>query len=68
MNDLSDEHLMLALSVGPAVLDDPLRWCREVRELASAVDAGPKTAAEAERLMETGQRLGREAAATHQSV
>lgn len=59
--DLSDEALMLALCVRPENLEEPARWCREIRALARAINEGPKTTEEAEELMRIGDRLRDEA-------
>lgn len=58
---LSDDQLLMALSVQKERLADPARWCREVRAWSDAVHAGPKTVWLVEVLWEWRRRLGDEA-------
>jgi hypothetical protein len=58
MINFPDDLLMLALCVHPERLADPARWCDEVRLLSASV---PKTAREAEDLMDRRSRLRKEA-------
>ncbi len=56
-----DDTLMLMLCVRPEKLDDPSRWCREMRAYAQASINGPKTSAEADELFAMMERLRHEA-------
>ncbi len=56
-----DDTLMLMLCVRPERLDDPSRWCREMRVYAQASIDGPKTSAEADELFAKMERLRDEA-------
>lgn len=58
---LTDDEMLMALSVNKERLADPARWCREVRAYSDAVFAGPKTAWLVEVLYEWRRRLGDEA-------
>jgi hypothetical protein len=58
---LTDDELLLALSVHKERLADPARWCREVRAWSDAVFAGPKTVWLVEILRAWMRRLGEEA-------
>lgn len=63
--DLPDDLFMLAMCVREEHLKVPTRWCSEMRAMQCAIQAGPKTAAEAERLMAMADRLAGEASAEH---
>lgn len=56
-----DDTLMLMLCVRPEKLDDPSRWCRDMRAYAQASINGPKTSAEAGELFAMMERLRHEA-------
>ena len=55
-----DEVFMLMLCVRPDRLDDPARWCREMREL-SAFGNAIATVEDAERYRVWADRLSKEA-------
>jgi hypothetical protein len=56
-----DDTLMLMLCVRPEKLDDPTRWCREMRAYVLASNDGPKTSEEADKLFAMAKRLRDEA-------
>lgn len=60
--DLPDDRFMLALCVRPENLQDPAKWCAEMRASARARKVGPTSVQEAENMMETSIRLAEEAA------
>jgi hypothetical protein len=64
--DLSDEAFMLALCVRPENLQDPARWCSEMRSHAQAMKVGPTTVQESEQMMDTAIRLAEESAGIRQ--
>lgn len=59
--DLPDDLFMLAMCTRKENLKDPAKWCTEMRALARARKIGPKTAKEAEELLEWANRLSLEA-------
>ena len=60
--DLPDEAFMLALCVRPENLQDPARWCSEMRAHARAMKVGPTSVQQSEQMMETATRLAEESA------
>lgn len=64
--DLSDEAFMLAFCVRPENLQDPARWCGEMRSLVQAMKVGPTSVLESEQMMEAALRLAEESAGTRQ--
>lgn len=58
MIDVPDHLLLLIFCVQPERLADPARWCNEFRSLSSSI---PRTAQEAEDLMDRWAQLREEA-------
>jgi len=60
--DLPDDEFMLALCVRPGNLQEPAKWCEEIRAHARAMEVGPSSVQESEQMMETAIRLAEESA------
>ena len=55
-----DDIFMLMLCVQPERLEDPTRWCREMRELQT-LESNIATVEDAEKVLEMAKRLATEA-------
>lgn len=57
---LPDDEMMLALSVRKEKLEDPAKWCQEMRSLWEEKSKQIRDAGHAERLMQWSERLALE--------